>query len=188
VAEYCRSKRKTPPRPIAGLLLSGILSDTLVFRSPTTSERDLQAASWLGSVCQIDVKLYGKELLGASPGLASRTAESIIDSDRKNYEMGGTMVSIGQVEVTGMQELPDRRVEILDEMDYRLDREGLSIICLMVTDVVTGTSRLLVRGESRMVDALPFSRISEAEFDLHDIVSRKKQLAPAVQNAIETAL
>lgn len=188
VAEYCRSKRLSPPRPIAGMLLSGILSDTLVFRSPTTSERDRAAAEWLGTLCQINVPLFGKELLGASPGLALRTAEAILDADRKNYEMGGAHVSIGQVEVTGMQELPERREELLAEMDTRAQQEGVDLIGLMVTDVVTGTSRMLVRGETKLIDALPFSRVAEFEFDLHEIVSRKKQLAPAVQNAIETTL
>lgn len=187
VAEQCRAKRRTPPRPIAGMLLSGILSDTLVFRSPTTSERDKEIADWLSAVCQIDEHLYGLELLTAAPGLGSRTADDIIDGDRKTYEMGKVMVSIGQVEVTGMQELPSRRNELLTTMEARLEREGLELICLMVTDVVTGKSLLLAAGESNLVEALPFSRTVEDEFDLGDIVSRKKQLAPAVQNAIEMA-
>jgi manganese-dependent inorganic pyrophosphatase len=188
VAEYCRAKRLSPPRPIAGMLLSGILSDTLVFRSPTTSDRDRASAEWLGTLCQINVELYGKELLSASPGLASRTAEAIIESDRKSYEMGGVRVSIGQVEVTGMQELPERREEILEAMHDHCEVEDVQLMCLMVTDVVTGTSRMLVTGDTKLIDALPFSRISEHEFDLNEIVSRKKQLAPAVQNAIETTL
>ena len=188
VAEYIRAKRLHPPRSIAGMLLSGIVSDTLVFRSPTTGDRDRSAAEWLGRLCWIDVELYGKELLGASPGLESRTAAAIIDSDRKSYEMGGAHVSIAQVEVTGMQELPGRRDELLTEMQARCDDEGIVLLCLMITDVVTGMSRMLACGETKLIDALPFSRVSASEFDLHEVVSRKKQLAPAVQNAIETAL
>ena len=187
VAEQCRVKRKTPPRPIAGMLLSGILSDTLIFRSPTTSDRDRVIAEWLASLCQIDAYLFGEELLHASPGIASRTADAILDGDRKEYDMGSAKVSISQVEVTGMQELPSRRDELFAAMDERRDREALDLICLMVTDVVTGTSLLLVRGEERLVSALPFSHTGEDEFDLHDIVSRKKQLAPALQSAIEIA-
>jgi manganese-dependent inorganic pyrophosphatase len=188
VTEYCRAKRLHPPRGIAGLLLSGILSDTLVFRSPTTGDRDRSAAEWLGRLCWIDVELYGKELLGASPGLQLRTADAILDADRKNYEMGGSHVSIGQVEVTGMQELPERRAELLTEMQARCESEGLALFCLMITDVVTGTSRMLARGDTKLIAALPFSRVSEFEFDLHDMVSRKKQLTPAVLNAIETTV
>lgn len=189
VAEQCRAKRLIPPRPIAGMLLSGILSDTLVFRSPTTIERDKIAALWLAGVCQIDPYLYGKELLGASPGIASRTPADIIDSDRKEYEIGGVRVGVAQVEVTGRQgmaSLPERRAELLEALDDRRHREGLALLCLMVTDVVSGKSRMLVQGEKNLINALPFDATGTNEFDLEDVVSRKKQLVPALQNAIES--
>ncbi|GAB4466018.1 MAG: hypothetical protein OHK0029_37070 [Armatimonadaceae bacterium] len=185
VAELCRNRRKTPPRPLAGMLLSGILSDTLVFRSPTTDPRDREAADWLASVCQIDVLLYGDELLHAAPGLGGRSADEIIDSDRKEYDMGGSKVSVGQVEVTGMQIVPDRREELLEALTERRERESLALIALMITDVVTGTSRMLVRGEQNLLEALPYRRMGDGEFDLDDVVSRKKQLIPVMQSAIE---
>jgi manganese-dependent inorganic pyrophosphatase len=188
VAELCRNRRKTPPRPIAGLLLSGILSDTLVFRSPTTDERDKAAAEWLAIACQIDIKLYGDELLHAAPGIGARTPEEILDSDRKEYEMGRVKVSIGQVEVTGMQIVPDRREELLAALDERLDKEGLALIGLMITDVVTGRSRMLVRGEPNLLEAIPYRRVGDGEFDLEEVVSRKKQLIPALQSAIESVV
>ncbi len=188
VAEQARARRIAPPRGIAGILLSGILSDTLVFRSPTTHARDEAMAEWLGGVCRIDPWLYGKELLNAAPGLAARTVDDILDSDRKTYVMAQVLVSIGQVEVSRMQELPDRREELLDALAVRRVREGHAMICLMVTDIVTGTSRLLCSGERPFLDALPFSHVGEAEFDLGDIVSRKKQLAPAIQNALESVV
>lgn len=188
VTEYCRNQRKTPPRPIAGMLLSGILSDTLVFRSPTTDPRDRAAAEWLGIICQIDAQLYGEELLGAAPGIGARTTDEIIDSDRKEYEMGGVRVSIGQVEVTAMQQIPERREELLAALEERRQKEDLALIALMITDVVTGRSRMLVRGDINLIEALPYHRIGEGEFDLEEVVSRKKQLAPAVQTAIESVL
>jgi manganese-dependent inorganic pyrophosphatase len=178
----------TPPKGMAGLLLSGILSDTLVFRSPTAGDRDRAMASWLAGVCHVDVDLYGKELLNAAPGLGSRAAGEIVDGDRKTYEMGGVPVSIGQVEVTGMQELPQRREELLQTLADRAERENLALICLMITDVVTGRSRLLCRGEGRFVAALPFARAGEGEFDLGDMVSRKKQLVPALHSVLESTL
>jgi manganese-dependent inorganic pyrophosphatase len=170
------------------MLLSGILSDTLVFRSPTTHERDFDAADWLSGVCLVDVLLFGKELLNAAPGLSTRTTDEILDGDRKEYEMGGLKVSLAQVEVTGMQELPQQRDGLLKAMHGRLETEGLAFIGLMITDVVTGTSRMLVQGDRRILDALPFAHVGDYDFDLEEIVSRKKQLAPAVQNAIESTL
>lgn len=185
VAEQCRVRRITPPRELAGMLLSGILSDTLVFRSPTCTPRDKTMAEWLGGVVRIDVELYGQELLLAAPGLSSRTADDIVDSDRKTYVMAQQLVSIAQVEVSGLMELPDRREEILDALTIRRVREGHVLVCLMVTDVLAGKSSLLCVGERSYMDALPFSRSSLCEFDIGPVVSRKKQLVPALQAALE---
>ena len=186
VAELCRERRVRPPKPIAGLLLSGILSDTLLFRSPTSTPRDEEAARFLAGICLIDVGLYGKELLGAAPGLADRSPDDVVDGDRKTYIMAGALVAIAQAEVMGLHDLPSRRDLLLDAMAVRRVREGLALICLMVTDVAAIRSRLLVQGERKFLDALPFPRISECEFDLGEMVSRKKQLAPSLQGVLES--
>ena len=185
VAEACRQRDVVPPPELAGLLLSGILSDTLVFRSPTVTGRDKVAAEWLAQLSHVDVQEYGRHLVQASPGLVDRSADDIVDGDRKNYEMAGHPVSVAQVEVTGFQELPERKADLLAVMDARRDREGLALICLMVTDVVTIQSRLLCRGEQGLLAGLPFARVDPAEFDLAGVVSRKKQLVPALQGALE---
>lgn len=186
VAELCRERRIRPPKPIAGMLLSGILSDTLLFRSPTSTPRDEAAAHFLSGICLIDVALYGKELLSAAPGLADRSPDDVVDGDRKTYIMAGALVAIAQAEVLGLHELPARRDLLLDAMAVRRVREGLALICLMVTDVAAIRSRLLVQGERKFLDALPFPRIGECEFDLGEMVSRKKQLAPALQGVLES--
>ena len=188
VAEQCRAHDLTPPTGIAGMLLSGILSDTLVFRSPTVTDRDRAAAAWLAEIAKVDADTYGEELLRAAPGLNNRAAEDIANADRKNYDMGEVAVSIAQVEVTGLQELPQRREELLETMDQIALRENLALMCLMVTDVVTGRSHMLCRGSSQLLDGLPFARSDEFEFDLGDIVSRKKQLVPIINSALEDGL
>ena len=185
VAEACRQGNAAPPAEIAGLLLSGILSDTLVFRSPTVTDRDRRAADWLAGLSKIEIPEYGQHLIQASPGLVDRSADQIVDGDRKNYEMAGKAVSVAQVEVTGFGELPERKRDLLEALDARRDREGLALICLMVTDVVTIQSRLLCRGDAAILGGLPFARIDGSEFELGSIVSRKKQLVPALQGAIE---
>jgi manganese-dependent inorganic pyrophosphatase len=185
VAEHCRREGAKPPADIAGLLLSGILSDTLVFRSPTVTERDRDAATWLAKLSKIVIPEYGQFLIQSSPGLGDRSAEEVIDGDRKNYEMGGKAVSVAQVEVTGFQELPDRKRDLLDALDARCEKEGLSLICLMVTDVITIKSHLLCRGSTAILSDLPFTRVDADEFDLGSIVSRKKQLVPTLQSVME---
>jgi len=185
VAEACRQEEMEPPAEIAGLLLSGILSDTLVFRSPTVTDRDRRAAEWLAGLSDIKIHDFGQHLIQASPGLVDRSADEIVDGDRKNYEMAGKAVSVAQVEVTGFGELPERKRDLVQALDARREGEGLALICLMVTDVVTIQSRLLCRGDSAILGGLPFARVDGSEFELGGIVSRKKQLVPALQGAIE---
>lgn len=185
VAEHCQQHGFQPPEGLAGMMLSGILSDTLVFRSPTTTDRDIEVAAWLADLSRTNVDTYGNELLRAAPGLSARNAGEIVDADRKTYEMGGKSVSVAQVEVTGLQELPQRRADLLDALDQQRQREGMALACLMVTDVVEGQSRLLCQGESWILASLPFARQSENEFDLDDIVSRKKQLVPTLVAVLE---
>ena len=185
VAEHCQQHGFQPPPGLAGMMLSGILSDTLVFRSPTTTDRDIETAAWLADLSRTNVEIYGNELLRAAPGLSARDVNEIVDADRKKYEMGGKKVSIAQVEVTGLQELPSRRDDLLTALDQQRRREGLALACLMVTDVVEGQSHLLCQGESWILASLPFARQGENEFNLDDIVSRKKQLVPTLHAVLE---
>ena len=185
VTEHCQQHGFQPPPGLAGMMLSGILSDTLVFRSPTTTDRDIEAAAWLADLSRTNVESYGNELLRAAPGLTTRAVEEIIDADRKKYEMGGKQVSIAQVEVTGLQELPSRRSQILDALQSQAQREGLALACVMITDIVEGVSHLLCQGENWILASLPFARLGENEFDLEDIVSRKKQLVPTLHAVLE---
>ena len=146
VTEHCQQHGFQPPAGLAGMMLSGILSDTLVFRSPTTTDRDIEAAAWLADLSRTNVETYGNELLRAAPGLTTRAVEEIVDADRKKYEMGGKQVSIAQVEVTGFQELPSRRDEILVALQSQAQREGLALACVMITDIVEGVSHSAVPG------------------------------------------
>lgn len=185
VAEHCKTAGLVPPQGLAGMLLSGVLSDTLVFRSPTTTPRDKVIAEWLEGIAGIDRFAYGEELLHAAPGLGTRTVQEILDTDRKSYQMGGHPVSLAQVEVTGFQSLPERRAELLATMEEWRQREGAALFGLMVTDIVTGTSRMLARGDKWVLTTLPFTRVGEGEYDLEEMVSRKKQLVPALSALLD---
>ena len=187
VAELCRNRGLEPPKGLAGMLLSGLLSDTLLFRSPTATDRDRDIAEWLTKLSDTDIDIYGDELLRAAPGIVNREVADILDADRKSYTMGTHSVSIAQVEVAGLETLPSRREELLVAMADRKDRENLSLMALMVTDVVTGKSHLLVRGEKWIITALPFAWLSEGVYDIEDMVSRKKQLVPTLHTLFENA-
>ncbi len=185
VAERILQAGLVPPPSISGMLLSGILSDTLVFRSPTSTPRDVGAAGWLAALISVSPERYGQELLQASPGLVDRDAGEIVDADRKAYGMGGDDLSVAQVEVPDFEELPEARERLLEALESRRNTEGLALACLMVTDIVHGCSRLLCRGEARLLNALPFAHTAEGEWDLGRMVSRKKQLIPALTALFE---
>ncbi len=185
VSEQCRARALEPPRGLAGMLLSGVLSDTLVLRSPTTTERDRNITEWLAKIAGVDVQTYGNELLHAAPGMSQRKADDILDTDRKSYDIGGVHVSIGQVEVTGLEGMHQRREELVQALQDRRERENLALSALMVTDIVTGVSHLLCQGENWILTSLPFTRIDDHEFDLDTMVSRKKQLVPTLHAVLE---
>ncbi len=185
VAEHCKVRGLEPTRGLAGMLLSGLLSDTLVLRSPTTTDRDRLIVEWLVKIAQVDLDKYGHDLLHAAPGMSRRSADDIVDSDRKSYQIGEVSISIGQVEVTGMEGLQQRSDELLQILEDRCKRENLSFAGLMVTDIVTGTSHLLCKGEHWILTSLPFTHLSENEFDLQNMVSRKKQLIPTLHAVLD---
>ncbi len=192
VAERGFDAQKTFPAPIAGMLLSGILSDTLVFRSPTTTARDRAAALRLVGMAGLApadanddkrmeaINTFGQELLAAGAGLGTRSAEEVINTDLKFYETSGLASAIAQVEVANFSELAPRLTELHDALKQLAESHKLALALLMVTDVVRGNSRLVVAGEARIVSALPYARLDDDTLDAPGVVSRKKQLLPTV--------
>ncbi|MCK6581037.1 MAG: DHH family phosphoesterase [Anaerolineae bacterium] len=191
VTERAQDLKKAFPAGVAGLLLCGILSDTLIFRSPTTTARDRAAARILagmaglapaGEVEALDaaIRTLGESLLNASAGIGSRAAGDMVTSDLKYYEEGGMKVGIAQIEVTNFSELPDRLGDIRAALAELMEREKLALALLMVTDVVRGNSRLIPVGQARVIATLPYTRLDDDTFDAPGMMSRKKQLLPAV--------
>lgn len=183
VAERCRAPKHAPPAPLAGLMLSGILSDTLIFRSPTATPRDRAMAEWLAGLAGVQIETYGRELLSSGSGLEGKAPE-ILDRDRKSYEMSGRPVAIAQVEVGTLDELSQKEQALREALDTLRLRENLALACLMVTDVIRAQSRLLCSGDAMLVRALPFHRLADGLYDLGPMVSRKKQLVPLLEDLI----
>ncbi|MFN8530466.1 MAG: DHH family phosphoesterase [Anaerolineae bacterium] len=184
------------PPGIAGILLCGILSDTLIFRSPTTTSRDQAAAAQLGRMAglypagakqeEIDAALteLGQALLASGAGLGTRPATEIVNTDIKFYEVGNLKAGIAQVEVTNFREIENRAADLNTALTELMDTQKLALALLMITDVVRGSSRLMVVGQPRVITALPYARISDNELDAPGVMSRKKQLLPVVLAAL----
>jgi len=199
VTEHALEANLTIPPGIAGMLLCGILSDTLDFRSPTTTSRERTAAVHLGRACGLStsshdgevmaaVEAFGSELLGAGAGLGTRPVEELLNTDIKFYEAGSARLGISQVEVTNFSEIAGRLEDLRNGLNDLLEHEKLAMALLMITDVVRGNSRLLVVGQQRIVAALPYPRLDNGMMDAPGVVSRKKQLLPTVLGALQLVL
>lgn len=192
VSERIIAAGLTPPRSIAGLLLAGLLSDTLILRSPTTTERDQRAAERLaqwalgeGGLPFDTYQDYGDAILAAGADLSVRSVESILNSDLKLYESGDLKFGVAQVEVANLMQLNPRLAEITAGLEGLLAARGLSLAVLMVTDVVRGASRLVLAGQTDRLNDLPYTRLPDGTLDAPDLVSRKKQLLPAMLGLLE---
>jgi manganese-dependent inorganic pyrophosphatase len=187
----------TPPPGLCGMMLCGILSDTLVLRSPTTTGRDRVAAAHLtvlaglvpaeapGAEREAAMAALGAELLAAGPGLGPGPGDQVVRADLKTYEQGAVRFAIAQVEVPGFAELEERVGELRQALEDLRERQGFEFALLLVTNVVRGTSRLVTAGPERLLDGLPYARRADGTLDAPGVVSRKKQLLPAVLSALE---
>ncbi len=182
-----------PPR-LAGMLLSGLLSDTLILTSPTTTERDKQAAERLarwacvsGSVLENEtIQSFGEKVLAASAGLGTREPKDVVSSDMKVYNSGGYQFAIAQAEVSDLYEVNDRLKGLHDALMALRDSKGLDFAMLMVTDVVRGSSRLLLTDAApAILDELPYPPMQDGTRMAEGVVSRKKQLLPGILSLLE---
>jgi manganese-dependent inorganic pyrophosphatase len=178
---------------LAALLLAGLLSDTLILTSPTTTERDQRAAERLSRWAFVrkapledeTIKSFGEQVLKAGTGLSSRVSDEVIGTDMKMYSAGGLRFSIAQVEVTDLLQLGDHFNSLERALIDLRNRDGLDFAMLMVTDVVSGSSRLLMTNEPAELNDLPYPRQADGTRLAEGVVSRKKQLLPVVLGLLE---
>lgn len=198
VTERAGEFKQVFPPGIAGVLLCGILSDTLIFRSPTTTPRDRAAAAELAlmsGIANMDdtarltaIQEVGEALLSAGGGLGTRAADEVVSGDIKFYHEYGVKIGIAQVEVSTFSELEARLGDLRDALGDLVNGQELALALLMITDVVRGNSRLIARGQGRILTALPYKRLPDDTMDAPGVMSRKKQLLPTVLAALAQTL
>lgn len=193
VSERIHEAGLSAPPPLAGLLLAGLLSDTLILKSPTTTDRDHQAAERLsrwafmgGSpLAGENIQSFGEQLLAAGAGLTTRDPAEIVNTDFKQYETSGHKFGIAQVEVTSFNQLDEHLDSLRKALSDLADSKGLDFAMLMVTDVVRSSSRLLLTKAVPALEVLPYPHMDGVTLHASGVVSRKKQLLPAVFSALE---
>ncbi len=183
IGKMYEENNTTPPREIAGLMLSAILSDTLVFKSPTCTPEDIRVAKWLAEVADVNLEEYGAEMLAAGSSLEGVSPNELLNMDRKPFVIGDYHTSVAQVNTGDFKSLLKIKDDILAEMNALTEQEGLDLIMLMVTDIVVGGTELFVVGKERKVaeDLFGLNPGDDSVF-LKDVFSRKKQIVPKLMS------
>ncbi|HWF54424.1 MAG TPA: putative manganese-dependent inorganic diphosphatase [Solirubrobacteraceae bacterium] len=184
VTERFRQNGMEPSHETAIMLLGAILSDTVILNSPTTTERDHAVVEYLERVLALDARQFGREMFEQTSDVSEVSAAAIVTRDAKRYHLSsGNEICIAQVEVVG-KGLLERKQELLDAMQAERESKGLQIYALMVTDVITKGTELLVAGDTHTV-ARAFGLSSEdSTIELPGVMSRKKEVAPKLLAAL----
>lgn len=167
------------PKEIAGLMLSAIVSDTLLFKSPTCTHQDEKVAKLLAEIADVNLEEYGLEMLKAGTNLATKTDEEILDLDAKSFTMNGKIVRIGQVNTVDVAEVLARQASLEALMTEKNAKDGFDLFVLVITNILDSDSVVLAIGEEIAAVEKAFDVTLENHTALlPGVVSRKKQVVP----------
>lgn len=185
VATLYQNANIVPDPVTAGLMLSGLLSDTVVLKSPTTTDVDREIADWLGQLSGFDPHEYGRRIFASSSSISAYDSlEKVITTDFKVFTTGSCQFGIGQVEVVNFHEFHSLKEDLATELDkLRLQRD-LTMVGLLVTDIVAGTSELLISGDKQLAYIIGYPQLDSNLFELRGVLSRKKQLIPHLSRVL----
>ena len=176
-----------PAPGVALCLCGGIVSDTLCLTSPTTTKLDQKMLTWLSGIARVDAKEFAEEFFAVGSLIANGSTDEIIHTDRKEFNEQGMFISISQVEERDLHGFKARREELEAALRALQYDKGYDIAVLVITDVALLKSMVLAVGPENVIAALPFNRIDETLYLAPGVVSRKRQIFPAVCDAIEHA-
>lgn len=173
------------PSDIAKLMLSAILSDTVMLKSPTTTEEDHQAISGLADIASCDWLEWGKEIFAKTATLRSVPPLEIVETDFKIYEQGKFKIGIGQVETLTLEDFNEMKEQFLDTLQEVCTRQKLDWTMLLITNVIKEESLLLITSLDELADRLIYKKLENNLYFLPGVLSRKKQLIPELCRVIE---
>ena len=184
ITEMYKEKKIPIPKEIAGIMLSAILSDTLIFNSPTCTQRDKDAAAYLAEIAEGDPRTYGRGMLIAGSNIGDLSPKEILGMDRKRFTMGEFKVTVSQINTGDYRGMYKHLPKLIHEMDEYCKDHEQDLYVLMVTDIVLGGSELVVAGNSKDLAKLAFG-IGEDDVSAYfpGYFSRKKQGVPKLMNA-----
>lgn len=187
ISSMYRDAKVPIPKPIASLLLAGILSDTLILKSSTVTEADQEAAEYLANIADLEIDVFGRDIMSSASLVGKKPVAEIVRLDMKEYSAAGKTFTVSQVEVHSPQEILERAQEVDAELAGLRTAGGHYFSALMVTDITKLSSVLFVEGDKEFLSLLRFPRLDDRTFELKDVLSRKKQLVPLLLELVEKA-
>lgn len=179
VADLFRREGLKPSPDLAGIMMSGLISDTLHLNSPTTTPKDGVVLDWLSQVAGVDSRKLADEIFSSGSVILASPPDRIVRSDFKIYQEEGVRFAVSQVEELGFGNFWKHAQPIATALRDLRSEEALAFACLLVTDINTQNSLLLVKGDPGFISRISYPHVENEEiFDLPGIVSRKKQLIP----------
>lgn len=172
------------PEKIAGLMLSAIISDSLLFKSPTCTAEDVEVAHELAEIAKIDLHTYGLEMLKAGADLSDHSIAELLSMDSKEFTMGGEKVEIAQINTVDPKEIYEKQAEIEQEIEKVIEEKGLSLFLFVVTDILNNDSEILALGNGKVNVEKAFQvALTNNRALLEGVVSRKKQIVTKLTEA-----
>ncbi len=185
VADLFRREGLTPSSEIAGIMMSGLISDTLLLNSPTTTPKDGAILNWLSKLAGVDPRKLADEIFSSGSVILANPPEKVVRSDFKIYEEEGVRFAVSQVEELGFGNFWQHAKAIAAALQDLRDTEHLAFACLLVTDINTQNSLLIAKGDPGLIQRISYAHVEQDEiFDLPGIVSRKKQLIPYLSSLL----
>ncbi len=179
VASLYRQAGIEPDKVNAGLMLAGLLSDTVILKSPTATDVDHEICHWLADIAGLDPEEFGSQLFSAgSPMASGLSARRLIMNDFKEYEAAGRSLGLGQVEVVSFHAFLTRKTELENELTRIKEEKNYTLAALLVTDIVEGTSLLLALGPKELSYLIGYPAQEKNLYLARGVLSRKKQLVP----------
>ena len=185
VYQLYKANKVEIPNKIAMLLLGGMLSDTVIMKSPTCTQDDINAINDLSSQCGIDAKEYGIEIFSATDSLTSRSAKDIIGTDFKIFEEYGIRFGISQTETVTLAQLGEVKEKLQEELINVKENNKLDWMMLLVTDIIKEESQLITTGFAPGESIFAYKKLEDKLFYLPGVLSRKKQLLPEISRILE---
>lgn len=173
-------------KQIATLMMSAIISDTLLFKSPTCTEEDVRAVKELAKIADIDYEKYGMDMLKAGTDLSSFSIEEILNLDAKEVNFKSTKAIINQVNTASIPDVMEMKAELEEGMNNVIEEKGLDLFILLITDIVNSNSQVIALGkDAHLVEKAYNVTLEDNTALLKGIVSRKKQVIPVVTEVAE---